>query len=34
MNREVASDIGGENGREPALDPFSAQRFLPDGGQI
>ena len=25
----IAGDIGGEDGREPALDPLSAQRFLP-----
>ncbi len=30
----VAGDIGGEDGRKPALDPFSAQRFLPGDGQI
>src|SRR5215469_3408189 len=25
----ISGDIGGENGREPALDPLSAQCFLP-----
>jgi hypothetical protein len=25
----VSDNIGGENGRESALDPLSAQRFLP-----
>jgi hypothetical protein len=25
----IASNIGGKNGREPALDPLCAQRFLP-----
>jgi len=28
----VAGDIGGENGREPAFDPLSAQNLLPVGG--
>jgi len=26
----VADDIGGKNGRKPALDPLLAQRFLPE----
>ena len=29
----VSRDIGGENGREPALDPLSAQGSLPEAPQ-
>ena len=29
----ISGDVGGENGREPAFDPLSAQNFLPEAPQ-